>query len=281
MGLSIRSVIAIISFVLLTHVSLAQHLDAIISFHTDKLAQDEKDFLVDLDHKLERAIESYRWEGAKRNYDLPVKYDLFWEKAARSGIIHNYTAGLLVSIESGVALRDKRAEFRYSQEDWLHLGEPYDPLTGLLEFYTWICLGFDADRLAPLGGNMFYQQARAVGERSRAEALFSNGWDDRRAMVDKLTESLYEPLRRARFHAEAGSYYAQAGNAVQAKGHLAKALKFLADSKWKNPTLPIDDHVFRFVDTDKLAKSLNDMKMPEEAATLDQWIKEVASEGEE
>ncbi len=251
----------------------AQHIDAKVAFHTDKISQEEKDFLKELDVKLERAIESYRWEGAKRNYTLPISYDVFWDKASRSGTVHNYTAGLLLSLETGLALRDKRAEFRFSTDDWIHLGEPYDPLTGILEFYTWICLAFDADRITPLGGNLFYQQARAVGERARAEAQFSLGWDDRRQMVANLTDSLYVSVRRARFHAEAGNYYVVAGNEAQAKAHLAKTVKLLTESKWRHAALEIDDHVFKFVDVDRLAKSLKDMGMAEEAYTFDVWLK--------
>ncbi len=251
----------------------AQQIDAKINFHLDKLSLEEKDFLADLDAKLERATESYHWEGAKRSYLLPINYDLFWDKSSRSGSVHNYSAGLLVSLESGIALRDKRTEFRYSSDDWIHFGEPYEPLSGILEFYTWICLGFDADRNSPLGGNPFYQQARMVGERARSEAQFSLGWDDRRRVVLELTDSLYVPVRRARFHTAAGFYYVKAGNELQAKNNLNKAVKLLTESKWKHSALKIEDHVLKFVDTDLLMKSLKDMGMDDQEYILEGWIK--------
>ncbi len=251
----------------------AQQIDAKITFHTDKLSQEEKDYIAALDTKLERAIESNRWEGAKRKYLLPISCDIFWDKSSRSGSVHTYSAGILISLETGLALRDKRSEFRFSTEDWIHLGEPYEPLTGLLEFYIWICLGFDADRISPLGGNPFYQQARLVGERARSQAQFSLGWDDRRAMAFDLTDSLYVAVRRARFHAVAGIYYVEAGNETQAKGNLAKTVKLLTESKWKHSTLKIGDHVFKFLDTDRLMKSLKDMGMDNEESILEKWLK--------
>lgn len=251
---------------------IAQRIDATVTFHTDQLSQEEKDFIAGLDEKLERAIEENHWEGARRNYVLNIKYDIFWDKATRVGAVHNYSAGLLISLESGLALRDKRAEFRYSPADLIRLGEPYEPLTGLIEFYTWICLAFDVDRVALLGGNPFYLQANATGERARAEAQFSLGWDDRRALANELTDSLYFPMRRARFHAEAANFYIRNANEAQTKSNLDRAVNLLTKSKAAHAIIKKDDHVFRFVDIDLLMKSVRDMKMDEQEYRLEQWM---------
>ena len=258
----------------------AQQIKATVSFHTDRLAQEDKEYIAGLDVQLDRLLESQQWEGVRPKLSLPVQYDFFWDKAGRVGIARRYTVGLLVALQEEFSLRDKRVEFRFGQGDWIHLGEPYDPLTGVIEFYTWICLGFEADRTSPLGGSKFYEKARLIGERARSEAQYSLGWDDRRTLALDLTDSMYVTVRKARFYVAAGTYYAEAGIKSQAEANFGKALDLLLKCSLKQTKVHPGDHIIRFVDPAALLRSLQRMEMDEHASRLSEWY-EKQHEGEE
>lgn len=251
--------------------ALGQRVQATVTFHVDKLPQEEKEYLAGLDKALSQVVEQFQWNDGRRRWPLPVQYELFFVKAARSGIYHRFVAGVLVGLKSGLQLKDKRCEFRYLQEDRVHLGDPYDPLSGVIEFYTWICIGFEADRLSPLGGAPYYERAKAVGEAARSEAQLSLGWDDRRAFASDLTDSTYAHIRRARFHTEAGAYYRAAGNGTAAESNLAQAVNLLLKCPVSLAELRRDDHIIRFVDLDRLAAALKAAEMEKELEKLARW----------
>ena len=147
----------------------AQQIRSEVVFHTEKLPHEARDYLIDVGQELSQLVNNHSWIERSYRYELPQRIEIIFEKYSRSVSYHGYGAGIMVAIRSGLQLRDTRWDFRYARDTRLHIGEPYDPFTSLIEFYTWICFGFEYDRLKPLGGEVFYEKARLIAENARFE----------------------------------------------------------------------------------------------------------------
>jgi len=269
-----RTILTLAIFGLISSPLFAQKVQPTVATHTDRLSQEERDYVVNLGDELTSLMSAYQWTTGKYRYPLPIQVDIYFDKYVRVGSVHRYTAGILVALKNGIQIRDKRWDFQYSQDYRLHFGEPYDTFTGMIEFCTNLCLGFEADRMAPLGGDGYYRKAQQIGELARSEALFASGWDDRREFAFSLTDTTYANIRLARFHAEAGAFFANKDNWEQATAHLAKTVELLIKCPASQAEFRRGDYILRFVDLDALVQTLNKAKMRPELQTLADWDSE-------
>jgi len=157
----------------------AQQFDADVVFHTDRLSLEEVDYIKGIDADIQNLINRKSWQGTKYNYTLPVRIELFFEKGHKGHIYHKYSASLMVALRSGMQLREKKWDFYIDSYKPLRIGDPYEPFCGLIEYSLWVCLGFEADRFSPLGGQEFYNKAKLVADKARFETKYSLGWDVR------------------------------------------------------------------------------------------------------
>jgi hypothetical protein len=247
-----------------------------VTVHTDKLPQEDKDYISDLDNKLQQMIVEYSWTDGKHRYKLPIQVDIYFDTYSRDGAYRRYSAGLLTALKSGIQLRDKRWDFRFLQGERFNFGEPYHTLAGAVEYCIYICLGFEADRISLLGGSQYYEKARLVGERARSETDYSSGWDVRRELAFELTDTTYNSIRKARFYAEAGTYFADRENWVMARSNLSRAVAQLIVCPPSQAELHRNDDILRFVDLDSLATMLKAAQMNNELRQLAIWDREGA-----
>jgi len=240
------------------NIVLAQQIKADVVFHTVQLPLEEKEYIEGLDRKLADVINAYPWVERGYQYELPLRVELFFEKGTRSVIYHRYSAGVMIATRSGVQLRDSRWDFRYSRDFNLRIGDKDDPFVSLIEFYAWICLGFELDRFSPLGGQPYYEKARLIAENARFEIDFYNGWDYRRDFIRDLTHDKYREIRTAAFHATAGIFYTEKGKSETARSHLSRAAELLMSGLPQQMELLRDDNIIRFINVrefiDALAK---------------------------
>ncbi|MDP8228499.1 MAG: DUF4835 family protein [Candidatus Electryoneaceae bacterium] len=165
--------------------------------------------------------------------------------------------------------------FRFSREDRLHFGQPYDPLTGFIEFYIWICLGFEKDRLTPLGGQPFYEKAQLICDNAQFESTYYTGWDNRRDLIQKLVQdTVYRKIRTAAYHAYAGVYYVQNEDKLQARSHLVYAADLIMSGSPKMMEHHLNDHVIRFIDVDQFVIALRKIREYDTLDRLAEWDSE-------
>jgi len=239
--------------------TLAQRIKGEVVFHVERLPLEEQQYLEGLDSELTRLMDDYPWTGGAHSYEyeLPVQVELFFDKYSRSASYHRYTAKVLVELRSGIQLRDTRWEFRIHRDDRLYLGEPYNTFTGLIEFYTWICLGFEADSMAPLGGQPYYEKARLISEQARFETRYYTGWDYRRELARDLTQdTTYRNIRTAAYHAAVGIYYVEQGELESGRSHLTRAAELAMTGSCELLELHRNDHIIRFIEIGRFAAAL-------------------------
>jgi len=253
----------------------AQSVRSEVVIHTDHLPLDEQKYLAGLDRELQQTLDAYKWTDGSYRYELPIHVEIFFEKYSLLGAWHKYEAGIMVAMKKGIQLRDKRWQFKINRNIPLHIGEPYDTFTGLIEYYIVMCLGYEVDLFGPLHGQEFYDRARKIAEKTRFENQFYDGWDQRRELADDFTrKDSYRNLRTAAFYVNAGLYYHGKGNSETAGEYLKRGAETAMKERSGMMELHRDGHIIRFVDLEKLAAALVQL---EEFDTLDKladWDKE-------
>lgn len=249
----------------------AQLIKAEVVLHTERLPIEEREYLEMLNQELITVINSSTWIERGLPYTLPIRIEIFFEKHGRSATYHTYTAGVMVATQSGVQLRDNRWDFRYSRDFRLHIGDPYDPLTGLLECFISLCIGFELDKLSPLGGQAYYDKAKLIAEKARFEIDYYRGWDDRRKFITDLTLDEYREIRTASFHAAAGIFYANKGKLESARSHLTRTATILLKIKPKLMNLKRDGNLIRFINVQEFSSALKKVEAFDALKNLAQW----------
>ena len=79
----------------------------------------------------------------------------------------------------------------------------FDPFVSVLDFYANLILGYDYDSFSELGGQAYFERARAIAELARgvdAEGWFVVGDERTRGnLITQLLDPRFEPLRRVSF----------------------------------------------------------------------------------
>lgn len=258
----------------LSRASRAQIVKSEVVFHTEQLPRGEQEYLDMLDKELMDAINSYNWVERGNNIELPLRIELFFDNYSQAATYHRYSAGIMVGSRSGVQLRDNRWDFRYSRDFRTRIGDTENTLSVLAEFYIWICIGFERDLYAPLGGQPFYEKAKLIAENAQFELEYIRGWDRRRDFIRDLSLEKYNNIRLAAHHATAGQYYASKQKNESARSHLSRAVELLLNEKPEMMELHRDDHIIRFINTTEFVGALSQIESFDLIDQLEKWDEE-------
>ena len=189
----------------------AQELDCAVSVEHPTLSGNDYEFLDDLQDQIEEYMNERSWTPDRfRDFErIDCNLRVIITEATS---LTSFRARLVLATRrpiygtpqfSTVAqFSDSEWEFTYAQGTPLtYRPERYDPITSLLDFYAFLILGYDYDTFSPLGGQRFFERARAIAE--RAEALGAAGWtsfagdEGRVQLIEGLLDPRLAPLRRA------------------------------------------------------------------------------------
>jgi len=252
----------------------SQVIKATVEVSADRLPIEEKQYIEGLCPSLTALINQYPWVKDGYKYEFPISLNLYFDKYSHSGTFRRYTAGIMLGLRNGIQLRDRRWDFRYTRDFPLHLGEPYDPLTGMIEFYIWMCLGLEADRYNPLAGQPYYEKARVTAEKARFEIDYYSGWDVRRELPRDFLADTYRDIRTAAYHFEAGIYFLGKDDRETARSHLIRCAELAMNGSPELMELHRDDHIIRFIDADRLVAALVELEAWEVLKKMEKWDKE-------
>ena len=226
--------------------------------HTDRLPQDEQVYLKNFDEDLKAVLSGFNWVEDAYNYEMSMRIEIFFEDYALLGNYHKYGAGVMVALKSGLQIREKRWDFRIDRNFNLTIDSPYDPCTGLLQFYILLCLGFETDKYGVLKGQPYYSRAREVADKARFEIQFFDGWTQRRELADDFTlNETYKNMRTAYFYVNAGFYYIGRNEEELARQYLTKGIEIAMQQSPKYLELRRDGHIIRFIDVQRLVEALD------------------------
>ncbi len=125
----------------------------------------------------------------------------------------NYTAQVVVtSLRPIYKSKDNSLVLSINDNTWSFSYDPsqafyrnqsvFDPITGFLDYYAYIIIGFDLDTWNKLGGTPYFSKASDIVSLG-AVSSFSSGWTrnsnsySRRGLVDDLLNDKFRPFRES------------------------------------------------------------------------------------
>ena len=102
-----------------------------------------------------------------------------------------------------LSINDNAWSFSYDPGQGFYRNQTvFDPITGFLDYYAYIIIGFDLDTWNKLGGTPYFSKASDIVNLGAASS-FSSGWTrssnsySRRGLVDDLLNDRFRPFREA------------------------------------------------------------------------------------
>ncbi len=221
----------------------AQEINATVTLNYDALSGTDRENVIDLGPAIQNYINSYRWTGQDfKGPKIQVTLNIYLLSAS-NGV---YSAQAFVgsqrpiykssNISPMVRLLDNSWQFAYTKDQpLLHDEFHFNSLTGFIDYYMYVILGFDFDSYDPLGGTRFYQKASnivAQGENGN----YPQGWQpstsgsySRYALVNDVLSGKYDIFRTAFYDYEYNGIDLLSTQRDSAQVTIANALNKIAD----------------------------------------------------
>lgn len=199
---------------LATTPATAQEIDANVTIDRSQLSSTSLNYLDNFPEQLEVYINQYDWIdpnfGKAERIDMDIQITLL-------NVDPNYNFNAQIVIQSRRPIynttqqtvlflfNDSNWSFNYTPNRTLRHDElQFDALTGLIDFYVYIVLGFDFDSFNKLGGTPYYSEAQNIV--SLAQSTAADGWSrtannrrNRVQLVSNLLNASYEQFRVAMY----------------------------------------------------------------------------------
>lgn len=199
-------------FVFQTFEVRSQELNCTVEVNTDRLEGSSFQYLNKLKPDIENYLNEYNWTDA--DFQDHERIECLVQIVILSG-----TSNYLFSAETVIQVRrpiynttNKTSTLLLSDNGWqfsypegrtmIHDELQFDDLTGFLDFYAYIILGYDFDTFSELGGSEYFVRAQNI--LNLAQTTNAAGWSrnsnnqrNRNTLVSDLTSGSYNNLRRA------------------------------------------------------------------------------------
>lgn len=224
----------------------SQELNCTVTVNSESLPVESRDRLSDFGDAVENYINQTRftddsWEYPKIN----CAFSIFVTSASDET---HYQAQIVVTSQRQIyksndnslmlSINDNAWNFEYLKGQPLNNRQSiFDPITGLLNYYAYIILGFDADSWDELGGTVYFTDASDVVNLG-STSNFKTGWErnsssySRSGLVNDLLNEKYRPFREAIY----GYYYGidiYSKNKAEGQAEIAKLVTALVNLKTK------------------------------------------------
>lgn len=190
----------------------AQEIESTVTINSDALPSGtDKDNIANLARDLQNYINSYRWTGEEfKGPKIKVTLSIQLQTAS-NGV---YTAQAFVASQRPiyksndmspmVRILDNAWQFNYAKDQSLYHDEfHFNALTGFVDYYMYVVLGFDYDSYDPLGGSKFFQRASNIVAQGQ-NGDYPTGWQpggsgtySRNALAADVLSGKYEEFRKA------------------------------------------------------------------------------------
>lgn len=221
--------------------SVAQELQAKITFITSKVGTTDKSVFDDLQETLEQFINDRQWtdlqfqknERIVCNFNITInKYDKTSNLFECSAIIQAnrpvYNSGYNSTLYNNT---DGDFDFEFAQFDQLDYNDETidNQLTALIAYYAYLIIGLDLDSFSPMGGTDILEKCLSLV--NNAQNLDYSGWKsfdssrNRFAIIDDYMSEAMKPFRQLQY-----DYYRQgldemASNVERGRTNITTALE--------------------------------------------------------
>lgn len=174
--------------------AFSQEIISKVSITTDPLPTNKKEELRDFAPKVEQYISSYNWTQGKYPYSLNCQVGIFFEEF-RSTYEDRYSGRFYIASETGIQHVDKYWDFAFNRGDNFAHGQPdFSPFLGLIDYYIYLVLGEEMDKVGPLQGTPYFQKALDLGNQGKFCRL-PRWWDERVKYAQLFLREDHKPFR--------------------------------------------------------------------------------------
>ncbi len=224
----------------------SQELNCTVNVNTESLPVESRDRLSDFSSAVEDYMNQTRFTSDAWNYPkITCALSIFVTSASDET---HYAAQIVVTSQRQIyksndnslmlSINDGSWNFEYIKGQPLNNRTSiFDPITGMLNYYADIILGFDADSWDELGGTPYFNDASDIVNLG-ATSNFKTGWErnsssySRAGLVGDLLNEKFRPFREAIY----GYYYGidlYAKNKAEGQAEIVKLVNTLVNLKNK------------------------------------------------
>lgn len=228
------------------NLAMAQEFNCEISINTEQLEGTSFDYINEIIPQLQNYINEFSWTDTEFREEerIECKIQLIFT-SANSDFVFSAEAIFqaqrpvfnTMAKTTTILLSDDTWQFTYREgQNLIHDELQFEPLTGFIDFYMNIILGYDFDSFSEHGGDPYFQ--RALNILNLAQASSAVGWTratnnrrNRNVLVTDLNSNNYDALRSAyyRYHRLGLDQFVTKPD--EARTEILEALKTIRDAK--------------------------------------------------
>jgi len=220
--------LVVLLFGFLFNTANAQRIYSEIVVKTEKLPQQNKNKLMGLNRIIEAYVNQREWAPDDYNYDINVDIRIDFDNIDAVDFEDRYNAQIVVSNRNNMQYMDKRWKFPLDPGVQLIFSDQFDPFRSMLDYYIFMSLGYEFDKIKKFGGTQYYEQARLICQQARFSSLYYTGWEEREEWVELLLEPENDQVRYLNFLYYTGEWlYESEQDYETAKKYLLYGIKQL------------------------------------------------------
>ncbi len=200
----------ILFLICFSSLTFPQELNCKVTLNTESISISARDKLQNFGQVIEDYMNKTHftdsWEGGKINCSMSI-----FVLSASNDV--NYSAQVVITSLRPIykskdnslvlSINDNSWSFSYDQGQALYQNQSvFDPITGFLDFYANVIIGFDMDTWDKLGGTPYFSRASDIINLGTTSS-FSNGWTktgnsySRRGLMDDLLNDKFRSFRES------------------------------------------------------------------------------------
>ncbi len=194
--------------------AMGQEFSCTVTINKQQLEASAFDYLENLKPVLENYINEYKWTEERFEEDERIYCQI--QIALTSGTTdYTFSAEVIFQMQrpiynstaktTSVLLRDNAWQFSYPEgKSLIHDELQFEPLTGFIDFFVYMMLGYDFDTFADQGGQPYFLKAQNI--LNLAQTTSAIGWTrstnnrrNRNTLVTEMLSANYKPFRTANY----------------------------------------------------------------------------------
>lgn len=279
----------LILLVTLTSFSMAtaQEINATVTLNYDALSGTDRENVTNLRTDIQNYINTYQWTGQDfKGPKIQVTLNIY----LLSGSNGVYSAQAFIgsqrpiykssNVSPMLRIMDNAWQFAYTQgQPLLHDQFHFNSLTGFIDYYMYVVLGYDFDSYDPMGGTKYFQDASNVVAQGQ-NSTYAQGWQptssgsySRYSLVNEMLSGKYDLFRKAFYQYEYNGIDLLSTERDSAQATIAKSLTEIANLVLQSGTRSTVIRVFFDAKYQEIANALEgypDKSILQKLAIVDQ-----------
>jgi hypothetical protein len=192
-------------------ITAAQELNCRVSVNYESLPVNNRELLVGFGNAVEAYMNTTQFTGLSWGEKIDCSVNIFFTSA--SGDMEYSAQVVIVSTRPILnserqtpilTISDPTWSFRFEKNQPLYSQASFDPLTGFLDFYANLIIGFDTETFEQLGGNPYFRKAFDIVNLGNSSS-YSRGWErnsasySRWGICEDLLSDKYRSFRESFF----------------------------------------------------------------------------------